>query len=540
MKNVLTYLAGGMLGDFIYELSVIKEKYLETGKKGILYLSEKGDIFRFGLENTFQDTYSLLIKQDYIEKYEIYNNQDIDIDLTLWRTNQNVDYKNWYFKYSETYNVKWGKHKWLQIDEIDEKWANKVIINTTDYRWPIHLDFRLLYSVYKDDIIFVSSDETQYRIFKSKTGCNIDYYKPVDFNDLCSVINSCKLFIGSQSAPLHIASAFHKKIILGECLEDNHSIYGNHYVSGIDSYLKNIHFSIGSYLVKYFDWKSYVNHYPDIQAKITKKEDAWHHWLNFGKEEGRQYFSYLIKKTKKEDNYTAIIIEPRKHDALSFVLKNFTENLSEKWNFIIFHGIDNQEFVENIVKDDLKMYKNRFQLINLNVYDLFSHDYSDLIKKRSFYDHIKTETFLIFQVDTLIIKENKHLLDEFLDYDYVGAPWQDGVIGNGGLSLRKKSIMLQIIDSIDPDSSNYKNYKNEDEYFCRQNIVPLDVPSFEEAKKFSVETVFCDSPFGVHNFYNHLSKEDTEYLINKYDDLRILKELNTIRKSLDTCKFSII
>ena len=282
-----------------------------------------------------------------------------------------------------------------------------------------------------------------------------------------------------------------------------------------------------------FDWKSYLQQDLSLE-KITNKQDAWHHWINFGKKEGRQYYGY---PAVKENNYTAIIIEPRKHIALSFVLQNFAKNLSDKWNFIIFHGIDNKDFVENILAKDLEDHKHRFQLINLNVYNLFSCEYSNLLKSKAFYDNINTETFLIFQVDTLIITENKHLLDDFLDYDYVGAPWQDGVIGNGGLSLRKKSIMLQIIDSIDPNSFHYKN---EDEYFCRQNIIPLDVPFFEEAKKFSVETVFHESPFGVHNFYNHLSKEDTNFLINKYDDLRILKELNTITKIINNCNFSII
>ena len=85
MNTTISYLAGGMLGYFIYELSVIQEKYIETGKKGILYLSEKGDKFRYGLLNTFNDTYNIIIDQEYIDKYELYNNQPIDIDLTLWR-----------------------------------------------------------------------------------------------------------------------------------------------------------------------------------------------------------------------------------------------------------------------------------------------------------------------------------------------------------------------------------------------------------------------------------------------------------------------
>ena len=36
--------------------------------------------------------------------------------------------------------------------------------------------------------------------------------------------------------------------------------------------------------------------------------------------------------------YTAIIIEPRKHKAIKFVLKNAYDNLSNEWNIIIFVG----------------------------------------------------------------------------------------------------------------------------------------------------------------------------------------------------------
>ena len=48
--------------------------------------------------------------------------------------------------------------------------------------------------------------------------------------------------------------------------------------------------------------------------------------------------------------YSAIIIEPREHPALSFVLDNFIHNLSDEWNFIIFHGNLNLSFINNIIE----------------------------------------------------------------------------------------------------------------------------------------------------------------------------------------------
>ena len=65
--------------------------------------------------------------------------------------------------------------------------------------------------------------------------------------------------------------------------------------------------------------------------------------------------------------YTAIIIEPRQHKALPFVLENFLNNLSEDWSFIIFHGTTNINFIIDIINDKLTSHLHRIKLINLNV-----------------------------------------------------------------------------------------------------------------------------------------------------------------------------
>lgn len=241
--ETISYLSGGLFGDFIFQLSVIMEKYIETGKKGILYISNKGDAFRFGLEHTYNDTYNIIKNLDYIEDYLIYNNENIDIDLTKWRYNKEVDYKNWYIKYSNTYNIEWGKHKWLSCS-TNEQFKNRVIINTTSYRWPNHINFQKVFELYGNDLLFITNDINQYQYFHDKTGLNLDVYKPINFVDLCISINSCKLFVGSQSAPLCLAFAFKKDIIIGQCIEECHPEHGHHYIQGLDNYFNNVNFNV--------------------------------------------------------------------------------------------------------------------------------------------------------------------------------------------------------------------------------------------------------------------------------------------------------
>lgn len=47
-----------------------------------------------------------------------------------------------------------------------------------------------------------------------------------------------------------------------------------------------------------FDWKTYINNYIDLKI-ITNKFDAWKHWINHGKTEGRVLYSLKLDEIKK-------------------------------------------------------------------------------------------------------------------------------------------------------------------------------------------------------------------------------------------------
>jgi hypothetical protein len=128
--------------------------------------------------------------------------------------------------------------------------------------------------------------------------------------------------------------------------------------------------------------------------------------------------------------------------------------------------------------------------------------------------------FLIFQTDSIICKQNKDVINDFIKYDYVGAPLKAGLVGNGGLSLRRKSKMLEIIDKCE-----YKK-EPEDVYFSVACNLPLNKPSFDEAKKFSVEGVYNDNSFGVHKIWRFFNKKTIENKNNYCEGLVKLIDLN--------------
>ena len=230
----------------------------------------------------------------------------------------------------------------------------------------------------------------------------------------------------------------------------------------------------------------------------------------------------LLFLNNNQEKYTAIIIEPRKHAALEYVLENFVKNLDYNWNFIIFHGNLNEEYVKNIVNYKLSNYKNRITLKNLSVDNLTINDYNKILVSKKIYDDIPTEVFLIFQTDSIICKEYKDLINFYIKYDYVGAPWMHHTkIGNGGLSLRRKSKMLEIINNCKYDN------EPEDMYFSLScPYIYRNKPSFDDAKKFSVETIYSDISFGVHKPWTHFKDEEMKKKNNSCKGLDKLMILN--------------
>ncbi|KAL3418690.1 hypothetical protein PVAG01_10406 [Phlyctema vagabunda] len=120
------------------------------------------------------------------------------------------------------------------------------------------------------------------------------------------------------------------------------------------------------------------------------------------------------------------------------------------------------------------------------------------------------EHVLLFQADSIICSNSALRVDDFLQYDFVGAPINPALgVGegyNGGLSLRNRTMVLDIIgesswreekdaakDSQDP------GVKFEDQWFFRKmKLRGARLPSIEVARTFAVETLWYERPLGYH------------------------------------------
>lgn len=92
---------------------------------------------------------------------------------------------------------------------------------------------------------------------------------------------------------------------------------------------------------------------------------------------------------------------------------------------------------------DVPNFYNNYEYINIKPLDYPS--YSNFVVKKLI-DHVETDYVLLVQDDGFIINPDCWD-DEFLDYDYIGAPWgtyyiYKGIrVGNGGFTLRSRKLL---------------------------------------------------------------------------------------------------
>jgi len=150
---------------------------------------------------------------------------------------------------------------------------------------------------------------------------------------------------------------------------------------------------------------------------------------------------------------------------------------------------------------------------------------------------VSTEYVLITQWDSWVVDSSKWS-DEFLSYDYVGAPWPNCSphlsVGNGGFSLRSRRALAF------GESADFYKIHPEDVMLIAKHaklgsMSPIKVAPLDVARRFSFERPLSNAylqvipeVFGFHGLFNipfFLDKSEV------YDFLRLLPE--STRETID-------
>lgn len=281
-KKPIRYISGGLLGDFIHQLSVVKENYDKMGRKGILYISDKArpnEPFTFGLEQVYNDTYPFISQQSYIDSYHIHENQEYDINLSSWFFNQPLYHHNWKKILYDEYNINWCSTPYLTF-KINKQFTDSILISSSIKRFNKNINYNKLIELLPQKPIFVTSNIEEYNYFKEMTGIELEAYYFKELNELYSAIYSCNIFIGNLSSPMTIAEAcFKPRIYL---LQSDYNGIDNIHMIDLDKIWMNCYYifnnnnlyEIERFVYKYFN-KSQFDQDKHVIEFYNKKEKGF-------------------------------------------------------------------------------------------------------------------------------------------------------------------------------------------------------------------------------------------------------------------------
>ena len=231
---------------------------------------------------------------------------------------------------------------------------------------------------------------------------------------------------------------------------------------------------------------------------------------------------------------TTYIVETRCHPNLPLVIKNVDQCLPKDWVIMIFCSKEN-ELYANDIKKQVSGRKIIVKLLNDAITSL--DDYNNLLFSTAFWQQFETENLLGFQVDSWLSIEQKELLAEIANYDYVGAPWSERIQrrwnyipsygGNGGVCFSKRSARLNALLYSEQErvtGEPFNQVLNEDIWFSHAiKNMGGKLPSRNQSIKWFVESVYSKQPFAVHKPWVYLTDKQFLLLCDKNKGLRELK-----------------
>lgn len=188
-----------------------------------------------------------------------------------------------------------------------------------------------------------------------------------------------------------------------------------------------------------------------------------------------------------------------KLDNVTLVAISGRENLLEPNKKAIRHCLKLLDFQKTLLlssEDDDEFHTVKTPILDLSLYNKFCIE--------ELHKYIQTDYCLLIQPDGFVL-DTKYWTDEFLEYDYIGAPWfgHKNAVGNGGFSLRSKKF-LQACSKLQYESNAHLlagmtiydflhgHIAPEDWFACLHNKEHMNqegikFPSAKLAYQFSVE-----------------------------------------------------
>ena len=206
--------------------------------------------------------------------------------------------------------------------------------------------------------------------------------------------------------------------------------------------------------------------------------------------------------SSKDTSISGVIIEPRNHQFLNYVVLNIINELPNVRPIHIFHG-NSYQFDDRIKS---MIVNGSIILHQLTKNDLTATSYSKLMTSLEFWFQFKTDKVLVFQTDSIVCENTqRYKLERFLSFDYIGASLDHVQHGNGGFSIRDRRLSEQC------STLGGYDIKWEDTYFATCiRLYGGRMAGKTEQGRFATQEHLNTRSFGAHQVNFGLRKSVTD------------------------------
>lgn len=225
---------------------------------------------------------------------------------------------------------------------------------------------------------------------------------------------------------------------------------------------------------------------------------------------------HMIPPNKGADNVIVLVDSRRNIMSIMSILITYHNLVQQDWDIIIVcpDDVATRQWYKTYLGENIELNTS----FNTPMHGYTLDVYNDLFKSVDFwqfFEHRGYKRALIIQDDGMIIRKGLEL-KEWFDCDYVGAPWSEHffgnhelvkitknrMVGNGGLSLRNLSAMVDICTRHAKDARELHFMgviqEPEDIFFAKHAV---RVPSIVDASDFSTEGMMNKMSLGFHKLW---------------------------------------
>jgi hypothetical protein len=182
----------------------------------------------------------------------------------------------------------------------------------------------------------------------------------------------------------------------------------------------------------------------------------------------------------------------------TMMVQNVHNNIPLDWVIQIFYtGLGQSLAGIEINRGISRLIKQGRVVLTVIPKDVFARKKKkfELMTESWIWENMLADKVLLFGGGSVLCSNSPYTIDDFLQFDYIGAPWNAyrGVGGDGGVSVRSRNLMVQVIEyelskydhlPIDEQqtkkSTAYKNWGQEDHFFVSRILEMQKKNSFKD------------------------------------------------------------